>query len=240
MEDSRRHIILSFSQASTYNQCERRWAYRYLYELESVPGPALVHGSKVHKEIEDYLNNEVLLVETDSLGMKAKAYIESQPLQTFQVETHLEYVVEDTTIHGYADVILYNSDGTKTIIDWKTANKKPKTMKPEHQAQLHLYGFMAGLTQGDLLTIAYPEYGIIFDIDYDPKHAEYVVEWMIDTAEHIRNIHDTYDKNADEKNFDANTTPLCGWCDYLDKCEEGKAHQQEYERIKIQRSKRRK
>lgn len=225
-------VKISFSQASTFESCPRRWAYRYLYELPSVPGPALVYGKKVHQEIEDYLNNQVLIVDPDSLGLKARTYIEGECADSFDVEAHLEYVQGDTTIHGYADVLLNYCDGRKGVIDWKTAKRKPSTMKPEHRAQLHLYGFMADLTEGDQLTIAYPEYGIVYDIDYDPHHAERVINWMIDTADEIRWIYLNSDKDTEEANFEANTTPLCGWCDYLDQCPEGKTYKKEYDEIK--------
>ena len=227
-------VKLSFSQASTFEQCERRWAYRYLYELPSVPGPALVYGKKVHQEIEDYLNNQILIVDPDSLGLKARTYIEGECADSIDVEAHLEFVDGKTTIHGYADVILNYCDGRKGVIDWKTAKRKPKTMKPEHKAQLHLYGFMAALTKGDQLTIAYPEYGIIYDIDYDPEHAEKVINWMLDIADEIRYIYTNCSKETEEGNFTANTTALCGWCDYLDRCPEGLEYQKEYNEIRKQ------
>jgi hypothetical protein len=225
-------ITLSFSQASTYESCQRKWAYRYLYALPSIPGPALVYGKKVHQEIEDYLNNQVLIVDPDSLGLKARTYIEGECTDSYDVEAHLQYQTGDTTIHGYADVLLHYCDGRKGVIDWKTSKRKPKTMKPEHRAQLHLYGFMADLKRGDQLTIAYPEYGIIFDIDYDPEHGEKVVNWMIDVADEIRWIYLNCTQETEEANFATNTTPLCGWCEYLDQCPEGQSYKTEYDDIR--------
>ena len=178
-------ITLSYSQASTWEQCKRRWGYRYWFQEPSTPTEALIAGGRIHKEIEEYLNNEVLLLDQGSDAYQAKQFIEEKCFDTMEVETHLEYLEGNTTLHGYADVILRFCTGETCIIDWKTTikNKAPASMKPEHKEQLHLYGFMAGLKEDDPLIIHYPQFGKTFEIPYSPAYAEGTVQWMLDVAD---------------------------------------------------------
>jgi putative RecB family exonuclease len=160
---------LSPSQANTYLNCSARWRFKYIVGLPDPAGGGAVRGTAVHRAIEYYLRAKmsgVVLeaadvmnewdiiwdeaaaagefaayedVEALNASGRALAYkylVEAAPsIQPAAVEVPLRGVINGVAVRGYADII--TTDGT--VIDIKTASRKPNGISGDHALQLATY-----------------------------------------------------------------------------------------------------
>lgn len=124
----------SYSRYADYELCPARFKYKHIDRLPDPGGPAMVRGSEIHKEGENYLK----------VGGKGKGPAVPKTYAHFKGEMEqlrkLEPMVEqqwgftadwtptgwfgrDTWLRVVCDVAVYYDDDTLDIIDFKTGKK---------------------------------------------------------------------------------------------------------------------
>jgi CRISPR/Cas system-associated exonuclease Cas4 (RecB family) len=161
--------ILSPSQASTYLACSAKWRFKYILGLPDPAGGGAVRGKAVHKAIEYYMRakiegvildaadvlnewdvmfdeasaeaefqayEDVDIVKASGATLAAKYLTEAAPaIDPAAVEVPLYGAINGVAVRGFADII--TTDGT--VIDIKTASRKPSGISPDHALQLATY-----------------------------------------------------------------------------------------------------
>lgn len=161
--------IISPSQASTYLSCSARWRFKYILDMPDPAGGGAVRGKAVHKANEYYMRAKMAGVILDTADvmhhwdvffdeaaagaefasyenvealkesgatLAAKYLTEAAPkIEPAAVEVPLYGVINGVAVRGIADVI--TTDGT--IIDLKTASRKPSGISGDHALQLATY-----------------------------------------------------------------------------------------------------
>lgn len=173
--------IISPSQASTYLSCSARWRFKYILDLPDAAGGGAVRGKAVHKANEYYMRAKMsgvvldpadvmrhwdVFFEESTEGAEFASYenveslkasgaalaekylTEAAPsIEPAAVEVPLFGLINGVAVRGIADVI--TTDGT--IIDLKTASRKPSGISGDHALQLatyvHLYEGSNGQAQ---------------------------------------------------------------------------------------------
>lgn len=207
---------ISWSQATCYASCPKKWAYRYIDKLPSKPSVAMEQGSKIHKQIEDYLTTKhpVLL---DTCTRNASNIVDALKPLHVEVEQEVSKELDGLKVHGFVDAIL-EVEGGRVFIDWKTTLKgrRPKEMKEGHYKQLSLYGFLADANNKDMLIVSYPQNDVGFYAEYDVEHGESVFDWVVGIADIV-----AYMKEQVDTGEDIQGTPgrfECKYCDYQNIC----------------------
>lgn len=207
---------ISWSQATCYDSCPKKWTYKYVDKIPPKPSKAMEQGSQIHKRIEEYLvsRHPVLL---DTHTNNASKVIDSLCPTTIAVEQEVSKEIDGLKVHGFVDVILQVFSG-RIFVDWKTTlnGRKPKEMKEGHYKQLSLYGYLADATATDSLLVSYPQNNVGFFADYDPKHGEQVFDWVIRTADVIRYLKEQVSTGEEVQGRPGRYE--CKYCDYKDIC----------------------
>ena len=161
--------MLSPSQASTYLNCSARWRFKYILGLPDPAGGGAARGRAVHKAIEYYMRAKMsgmILTAADVMdewdyiwddaaecasfagyenveALKASGKVlaekyltEAAPsIEPAAVEVPLAGAINGVAVRGIADIITI--DGT--VIDIKTASRKPTGISGDHALQLATY-----------------------------------------------------------------------------------------------------
>lgn len=225
----------SYSRASTFAQCPRRYKLRYIDKLETLPDQdpqnALYLGTAIHKglekdveaAVESYKSNYYCLgtenyneiIKLEALIPKAKAKLP---------DGQHEVKIENKAYIGYIDLL-----ADDWILDFKYSNNRDGYLE---SPQIHLYKFFADRPIGRLSYVFIPKINIrqgknetitefrnrlnenleaaevdIVDVDYDERKVEAWLDW-VHAAQH-------------EKEFPRNETRLCEWCNYKNYCLKG-------------------
>src|SRR5215467_2811301 len=161
--------ILSPSQASTFLACSAKWRFRYGLGLPDPPSGGAVRGKAVHKLIEYAMRAKIagavlepgalsdawdvawdqaaegaeFQADEDIDALKAsgarlaqKYICEALPaIEPAAVEAPFSGAIAGVAVRGIADIV--TTDGT--IIDVKTASRKPSGVAADHALQLATY-----------------------------------------------------------------------------------------------------
>lgn len=161
--------VLSPSQASCYLSCSARWRFKYILGLPDPAGGGAVRGKAVHKAVEYYMRAKMAGVVLDtqavmhdwdvmwdeaSEGAEFAAHEDVESLKTSgailatkyleeaaphiepaAVEVPLAGRINGVAVRGIADIV--TTDGT--VIDLKTASRKPSGVSGDHAFQLATY-----------------------------------------------------------------------------------------------------
>ena len=161
--------VLSPSQASCYLSCSARWRFKYLLGLPDPSGGGAVRGKAVHKAVEYYMrakmagvvleapavmNDWDVMWDEASEGAEFAAHEDVESLKASgavlatkyleeaapnitpaAVEVPLSGTINGVNVRGIADIV--TTDGT--IIDLKTASRKPSGVSGDHAFQLATY-----------------------------------------------------------------------------------------------------
>jgi hypothetical protein len=148
--------LVSASQISTFDDCQRKWAWRYIAKIETPPHPSAVLGTEVHDtQLAPYLRDGRAFDYTRDSGHIAAAglaYLPTPQLPGLVVERHFE-MPSPTHLFGYQGYIdlwvpdsemlpglgVYNAPA---VVDFKTTSdlkwaKTPETLATDVQAQLY-------------------------------------------------------------------------------------------------------
>lgn len=157
--------VYSISRLNTVDSCGWEYYQTYMEHLEPKDNIYSFAGGKIHKCLEEIQNGkqinfpekvESMLEEADLLDIKfpndkikekwvkdikcfAQDYI--KPIYN-KVETEKMFLVkiDDRYLQGIIDLLIYNEDGSVSIVDYKTSSKFSNSDLEEKGRQLILYG----------------------------------------------------------------------------------------------------
>lgn len=116
---------VSASSIATFLDCPRKWYIRYVLGERTPPTPAMLHGTRVHKDIEEYYLRQKDEPETiEAIEAKASGLFPDR----YSVDPrHVEYKAEALGLElhglrflGFIDLPYMTPDGEIAVIDWKT------------------------------------------------------------------------------------------------------------------------
>lgn len=120
----------------------------------------------------------------------------------------------DVMMNGFIDVIQRDTDGVLHVADYKTSKSKEYLKKD--WMQLKVYAYVMCLEDPNLQKVrcSYIMLRHKFDSIIKEFSRDEVMGMEEDFRDYAKTIHD-------EKLFRPKPSPLCGYCDYVDHCEEG-------------------
>lgn len=133
---------VSASQISLYEQCPRKWYYRYVMKLPTPSSPAQQLGTEIHSELEEFVNSHC----TQSVKAVALPAAELLPKYNESWITEHEFfipTVDAIRLHGFVDLLCPNIGW---IIDYKTSSSFNYAKSPEELAvdtQMMIYAYMS-------------------------------------------------------------------------------------------------
>ena len=199
----------SYSQANCWLQCPRRAKLSYIDKVpQGPPSEALVRGSAIHKEAEDFLRGKgkdvpasLFLFSKHLIGLrKRKVNVELmwafnrkwEPVDPYGPDRWLKVILD---VH-------YKTGKTHTIGDWKTG----KVRNEDHQKQLGLYALGAMILGAKVVhtELWYVDHGKTFKDTYEASEmGEMKAQW-----ERIVNFMEA------DTIFAPKPNRLCNWCPY--------------------------
>ena len=207
---TKRFTAWSYSRLSTYRDCPFKAKCKFLDKLKEPEGPALAHGSEIHKLAEGFLKGEIkrLPTELKTLGKEFK------DLKKLEVGTEEQWAFRqdwktcdwfavDCWLRIIVDAYAKTDVHTLVIVDHKTGR-----IYPEKQDQLNLYG-LGGL-------LMYPEVNTVktafWYIDHNTVKEETV------TRDQLPDIKKHWNKEVKAMMLDTTFAPRpndkCRWCHF--------------------------
>lgn len=223
---------ISFSQANTFNDCAKQWAYKYLDHAPEKPNPYMAAGKEFHKKIEHHLSNVALFPGTPDLEYAASIAVIDNHMPLLEQEVvaqTMDAEMQKVTVYvkGFVDAIVETND-RRIVVDWKTSQRKPKEMTERYRNQLSLYAYMLDCTSKDTIMLAYPQYQVSFEEQYDPEYGEQVYDHIVDTAYEIEEFSLQVSSAKEVKGTPSRN---CKYCSFVDVCEDSFENQKK--RLKV-------
>lgn len=215
---------LSYSRLSTFENCPAQFDYLYVSKsVQMAESDAIDYGNRVHKLLEDYALNEVVIEELTEEGRMildkwasivdtimarpGDKYIEHK----MSVNEHLEPVgwfAEDVFFRGIADVLVVDGD-TAVCLDYKTGKVR------ESPTQLQLFAAMIFWHFPQVQKVKTSFLFLRFDQSINATYERRFLEPLWNALKpRIDKVHDTIDLGV----FDAKPSGLCPWCPAQDIC----------------------
>lgn len=157
----------SYSRLTTYHTCQYSYYLSYIKKLKGVQNAYAFLGGITHEQLEKLQINEISIEEAiknfesgsfeaeflgynfpsesiaNSYNNAVKHYIKNfvpYECDGCEIEGKFEVEIDGIELLGFIDLLLFNSDGTVSIIDHKTSSEYSKKDKLKHGRQLVLYG----------------------------------------------------------------------------------------------------
>lgn len=242
-------IKLSVSKTKTFANCKKQFRFTYVEKLPRKTHSFHSVGKFCHKVLEDfhraYINGSTEHFKTEMTKAFKAAQIEYKAEMTpemiqeclvmikgylaimlrdqknnclpnvLEVERNFTFPLsENVIITGMIDRIQIDADNALHIADYKTTKNKKYLM--DDWFQLLTYAYVMLVDNPDLKKIRGSYILLRHDFEY--------ITTEFDVAQ-ILSIKDQYIEYANkmimEKEYPANPTALCSWCDHLDICAEG-------------------
>jgi len=169
---------------------------------------------KKHLTSRDYFNQGVQFL--------TEYYVKNYPFDenTIALEKKIEFILDKEKNHkliGYIDRLVHNKEtGNYEIHDYKTANSLPSQEKVDSDVQLALYSIAIKELFGK-------ENNVLLIWHYLAHNQKICSTRTNEQLEKLKqNILKLIDKIESGKDFKANQTKLCGWCEYKNICPEFK------------------
>ena len=237
--DKTQHIKLSPSSVSTYEQCPRRWFFRYIKRLyPEVEEPEFTEfGNLVHdiaenfkdgctlKEFKELVTEKLKFYElTDKYRLKLIPAIKNLFIYCTQNFKKDDVVDRERKVEfhykgkffltGKIDVIHARGNKIK-VIDWKTSKAEK-----DHSFQLSFYKFLLEII--DLVKVDSLEAEIVYLCAEQKDELLYVSKYTIEKDDvmsaisRIEALMAAYDRlgTEDIEKWRKKTGPLCKYCDY--------------------------
>ncbi len=243
---------LSVSKTKTYLDCAKKFHFSYILKLPQKEKDYFVFGKYCHKILEDfhlhylkynemkdpynkimqicYKNATQEYLEKLTPEMKKEAFeictaylkiisldkkhLLSQKVLTCEQEFKLN--LDDRVIlNGFIDRVQEDADGVLHVADYKTSKSKTSLKKDSFQLLTYAYVLMCenpsiSKVRGSYILLRHNFECITMEFERDE----------------VMKVKDKYlaytDKITNEKDYEANPTFLCNYCDFLDKCEDGR------------------
>ena len=252
---------ISESKASTFNQCNLKYKYRYVdkYEEISRNKDALDFGSYIHKILElgfektsledlltiaaDCKKNYKITEEKDRhVETCLRNFLRFNASLTETIGVELVYEIKqdeksDISLNGIIDRVVKSPQGEYLVIDYKTGKRELKKhqLYQNHQMQGYAYAIHKLMKVPlDKITVAhfYPMTGNLVSLKYSWAQISSYIRDKMDTVWRIRK------KKKNE--FPASKNEFCWWCGYASLCPEFTAPGKITEALKtVKKSKRR-
>ena len=207
--------MLSKSQMNTYLQCPQKWKFQYIDGKKSKGSPAMWRGIKIHKQIENFYNDD----KADTSLIPNFLKFEERRLEKCPkdakylkpIAQELAVKDEDLRIRGFIDAVYLNpKDDGVIIIDWKSGKYRPQNFSSyrfELAVYAELYRLQTGIT---------PKYWGIYFVDADKLFFEEVksvsVKAMYNKVKKVRD-------GIESQDYHCKPGILCRWCDFNGECE---------------------
>lgn len=125
----------SASQLSVYEDCPRKWAWRYVDGIEGEPNKWAEFGTRTHQHIEKWLRNREPPPESPE-GRVAMSIIPHLPppqaIDAQNVERGIEFALDDVHLEGFVDLYMPRGpNGVPRIYDHKTTSDLQWALTPE-------------------------------------------------------------------------------------------------------------
>ncbi len=251
IEKKENDFRLSVSKTKTFLQCKKQYEFVYVHKLPRKDRDYHVFGKFCHKALEDFHNAYIKNTTTNpynvEMGIAFKsAWQEFKHLMTKEMKTecweilnkYLKKIIEDDkkgiaakvtavednfyfylqdniVLNGIIDRIQLDKDGILHVADYKTTKNKKYLKDDWFQLQTYCYVLMSKDESINKIRASY----IMLRHDF-----EYITKDF--TRDDIMPfVKDKYVKYAlemqNEKEFPANPSSLCSYCDHLDLCKFG-------------------
>lgn len=237
-------VKYSHSRIECFKQCKRKFKFRYIDKLETLPnndpqnplivGTALHHGieTNVNEAIKEYymsypIINTLHVYEAIKLEYwinNVKQLINNGNKITFEFE------INHSVFHGFIDLLELLPDGTYAIYDFKYSNNIEHYME---SPQLHLYKYFfekqTGFKVSKLGFIFIPkvmirqkktetEVQFIYRLKKELKKKEIIVKEVKYEEEHVNDFKQRIIDILSEQEFEKTESKLCQWCEYRELC----------------------
>lgn len=226
----------SYSRISCFKDCKRKYRFRYLDRIKSVPGPAAARGNRIHRLLEQYVQLDTegralergLAADKVSLRGAPADYVEALRAQSLSrpgtvmselaltVSTDWHIVKKYSPEHwGTAifDVFQETGGGNNYVVyDYKTGKVYPEA----HEFQAAVYALTAYKVTGKIpaVNFLYLDQG---EHRTYPDKGYFTGEDLADAEFLLGHI---LAEMAAEGAFPKQRTGLCRFCDYRDLCQE--------------------
>lgn len=201
----------SYSSLSTYESCPARWKYGYLDNIYSPPSPAMVRGTRLHLDCENYLKGNLMRVPyelskvalklDDLVRNKAKSeevWLLDKDWATTKSAPWIKAIVDVHWVEPKGDVL--------HVRDFKSGREYP-----DHREQLELYALIGMCVYPE---VKRAEYGAIYlDTGHVSNEGAILRGDLMNSKQ--KSWHDRAIRIFEDKTFIANpSTNNCKWCDY--------------------------
>jgi RecB family exonuclease len=242
---------LSVSKAKTFDQCKKQYQFNYLLKFPKKQRDYHIFGKFCHKVLEEfhlaYLEGSQLPYHLQMKAAWISAWAEfreqmtsemkkecwhlmnyylrnvtihkekGQPANVIAIEKRFELpIAENIILNGAIDRIQLDPDDVVHVADYKTTKNK-KYLKDDW-FQLLAYAYVI-LTEDPSLQKVRASY-ILLRHNFEYITTEFTVPQILQVKDKFLNF---AKQMQEEKEFAPTTSNLCGFCDYLEYCELGKA-----------------
>lgn len=224
-------LRLSYSQASTWDECPAKWAAHYIDGVKTPETVEMAVGTATHEALEVLYGGgtradaERVIVASDlsaSAQAKAMVHLEAASLmedlegvEVIGVEFKLDVVLAGVRFVGVIDRV-DRVGGAVRLVDYKTGNRPVDRFMAPKRRQLWLYAAAwRTLEPGPLSTrFVWTKTGLVDDVPCTRSSVEASVRWLGEVAVQIGEATDTGE-------YEAKAGPLCGWCPAVSSCPAG-------------------
>lgn len=213
----------SYSALKLFETCPKRYYHqRITKEVVDQPGPATVHGERVHKQLEDALKGTAALpAETAALQplcdtLRTYAEAEGATLtieQEYTLNSDLQptgWFSPDAWLRFKLDALVLRPNGKAVVVDWKTGKRRPDFDQLEMFA-LAVFTFNPEVTKTTSMFVWTKENAI----DKETYRAEYKGEMWTRLMTRIHRV----EKSLETGNWPAKPSGLCKFCPCKGFCE---------------------
>ena len=211
-------ISWSFSQINQFETCPYQWASERFYKTTpSQETEATQWGSRVHKQLEDYINS-CGVTETPEMGLKWAQALVAAKRKGYEVICELQMALDRKLKpvewyagwgRGVADVVVIK-DGIARIWDWKTGKKK------EDMTQLLIFCAFLAQHRPDVKEFQ-AEFVWLKDDEKVGMKAPVTRQGLLNVWKDILSRVKRMEEAVEEEIFTKNKSGLCGkWCGVMD------------------------
>jgi len=245
------YFNLSVSKAKTFKDCKAKYNFSYIEKLPKKDWEHLSFGKFVHEILERFykyriagnedpdhilvslsckeslvewrgkLSDESLDLSKDMINqfIKKLKYDKENHLNpnVIAVEKDFNISIDDKVLLlGFIDRVQIDRDGIMCVADYKTSKSMAYLKKDFLQLQTYAMALFLENPDVEIIRGSY--------IMLRHKFVEITKEFRRnDVMSLIDTFYDYYEQIGNEKLFRPKVTPLCGWCDYLENCKDGKS-----------------
>ena len=213
--------VCSTSQITTYGNCPRQYAYKYVLKVPTLVTPeAMAKGARVHEAIAaSKVGTDIDDPEERQMVDRAARFLEVFPPNpvletTYEDRKNPGRFYGDVCGHRFVGIFDVHWTGPNVAVDWKTGTYKPKYATPL-ETQAYILGELYRETYGDDLEVM----AFVFLKSGDVHYARALGEGRSRTAAEKRI--ETALAQIAAREWPKKPSPLCGYCEHRELCRLG-------------------